>query len=198
MRVPERLVAALLVGVAFGAGVTGAAEATTAQLASFLFESLATEERVEVPNELHRRVGDLSRMAVDLDPVARTHANFALALMGRGELLTLMAFEPPEGAAPVELAVAAFARCVVRARCPESITALRNLGAVKAKKGKGRRLATPEAALLLSLISQRDYAGWVDRLAVKNPHQVEMLEIAKRRHATLFGSTSSATGGTIP
>jgi len=185
--------AALLLAATVLAGGAGGAEATTAQLASYLFESLATEERIEVPPELARRVGDLSRMAVDLDPLARIHGTFALVVLGRGELLTLTAFEPPEGAAPVELAVAAFARCAVRGRCAESVAALRKLGAVKAK-GKGKRLATPEAVLILSLIAQPGYAKWVDHLEVRNPVQRELFELAKRRHAATFGVAEGAPG----
>lgn len=178
--------------VAFGTDVPSEAakqqEATTAQLASFLFGSLYTEVELVVPDELRRRAGDLSAMAVDLDPLRRVHGTFALAVIGRGEVLTRTAFEPVTGSPDFEKANAAFVRCAVRRECPATIAALRNMGAVPAKKAKPKQLANLEAVLLLSLIQQKGFVAYVESLKAltKEPGQLAALEVAQQRHARTF------------
>lgn len=178
--------------IAFGvddpAKAAVAGEATTAQLASFLYESLFTEVQLTVPDELRRRAGDLSSMATDLDPVKRVHGAFALALIGRGEVLTRTAFEPVVGSPPFEKANAAFLSCAVRRECATSIKLLRQMGAAPQKKAKTKQLANVEAVMQLSLIKQDGFAAYVDSLKkkTKDPGQLAALEVARQRHAATF------------
>lgn len=177
--------------VAFGrdtpAQIASSDEATTAQMASFLYGSLFTDEQIVVPEALKRRAGELAAMSTDLNPLARVQGSFALAVIGRGEVLTRTAFEPVTGAPPFEKANAAFLRCAVRRECPAAILKLREMGSQPAKKAKPPQLANIEAVLLLSLIQQSGYAEYVDSLRTKEPGQQDALAVAKRRHAATFG-----------
>lgn len=200
---PTALLLAAMVGgqapagepVAFGvddpAKAAVAGEATTAQLASFLYESLFTEVQITVPDELRRRAGDLSAMAVDLDPVKRVHGAFGLALIGRGEVLTRTAFEPVVGSPPFEKANAAFLACAVRQECAASVKLLRQMGAVAQKKSRTKQLANVEAVMQLSLIKQEGFAAYVGSLKAKtrDPGQLAALEVALQRHARTFPGT---------
>lgn len=176
--------------VAFGretpAQIAASDEATTGQMASFLYGSLYTEEQLVVPEALKRRAGELAAMSTDLDPLQRVQGAFALAVIGRGEVLTRTAFEPVVGSPGFEKANAAFLRCAVRRECQSAVARLRELGAEPAKKVKPAQLANIEAVLLLSLIQQNGYAAYVDSLKTKEPGQLEALAVAKRRHALTF------------
>jgi len=163
-----------------------AADASTAQLASFLYGSLFTDDQIVVPEQLKRRAGELAAMSTDLDPRVRVQGSFALALIGRGEVLTRTAFEPVVGSPPFEKANAVFLTCAVRRQCPAAVVALRKMGAAPAKKAKTPQLANLEATLLLSLIQQDGFAAYVDSLKTKDLGQQDALAVAKRRHAATF------------
>ena len=169
-------------------------EATTAQLASFLYGSLYTDEQIVVPEQLKHRAGELAAMTTDLDPRVRVQGSFALALIGRGEVLTRTAFEPVVGSPPYEKANAVFLRCAVQHQCPAAVAALRKLGAAPEKKAKPARLANLEATLLLSLIQQDGFAEYVDALKTKDPGQLDALAVAKRRHELTFPRATPAPG----
>lgn len=160
--------------------------ASTAQLASLLWGSLYSEVSIAVPDELKRRVGELAAMTTDLDPRVRVQGSFALALIGRGEVLTRTAYEPVVGSPSFERANAAFLRCAVQQDCQRAVQALRKLGAVPLKSGKPAQLDNVDAVLLLSLIQQDGYAAYVDSLKTKDPGQRAALAVAKQRHATTF------------
>ena len=168
------------------AQIAASDEATTAQMASILYGSLYTDEQLVVPEGLKRRAGELAAMSTDLNPLLRVHGAFALAVIGRGEVLTRTAFEPVVGSPGFEKANAAFLRCAVRYECPAAVVRLRDLGAQLAKKAKPPRLANLEAVLLLSLIQQNGFAAYVDSLKTKDPGQLDALAVAKRRHAVTF------------
>jgi hypothetical protein len=176
--------------VAFGrdtpAQIASSDEATTSQMASFLYGSLFTEEQIVVPEALKRRAGELAAMTTDLNPVVRVQGSFALAVIGRGEVLTRTAFEPVTGAPAFEKANSVFLRCAVRRECQAAVVKLREMGAQPAKKAKPPQLANLEAVLLLSLIQQSGFAAYVDSLKTQDPGQQDALAVAKRRHAATF------------
>lgn len=162
--------------------------ATTVQLAQFLWGSLYTDDALIVPPALKSRVGELSSMATDLDPNKRVHGAFALAVLGRGDALTRTAFAPVVGSPPFEKANAAFLACAVQGSCPAAVKRLRELALVPAKKSKPKRIENLEAVLLLSLIQQQGFAAFVDALPTQDPVQLEAIAVAKRRHEVTFPS----------
>lgn len=167
-------------------GAVRAGEASTAQLLSFVVESLATDEEVILPDELRRRTGEIIGLATDLDPTARAYAVITLALMDRGDLITPAGYAPPEKGQPLERIAAAFARCQGGKDCAAAVAYLRLKGGELNKKGS--RLRFPEAVELVSLLPQDGFAAWADALATKDPGQRDMIEVARQRHAAKFSS----------